>query len=55
MARTQTLQLQYLYTLNFYLMKVLSLILFNERLYKASNIGLFLKKLEKLEKNTKLP
>ena len=55
MARTQTLQLQYLYTLNFHLMKVLSLILFNERLYKASNIGIFLKKLEKLEKNpTKL-
>ena len=53
MARTQTLQLQYLYTLNFHLMKVLSLILFNERLYKASNIGLFLKKLEKLEKNHK--
>ena len=43
MAQTQTLQLQYLYTLNFHLMKVLSLILFNERLYKASNIGLFLK------------
>ena len=35
MARTQTLQLQYLYTLNFHLMKVLYLILFNERLYKA--------------------
>ena len=39
MAQTQTLQLQYLYTLNFHLMKVLYLILFNERLDKASNIA----------------
>ena len=43
MAQTQTLQLQYLYTLSFHLMKVLSLLSFAERLYKASNIGLFLK------------
>jgi hypothetical protein len=53
MARTQTLQLQYLYTLSFHLMKVLSLLSFAERLYKASNIGIFFEKLEKLEKNHK--
>ena len=53
MARTQTLQLQYLYTLSFHLMKVLSLLSFAERLYNASNIDF--EKLEKLEKNTKLP
>ena len=35
MSQTQTLQLQYLYTLNLHLMKVLSLLLFTERLYKA--------------------
>ena len=38
MAQTQTLQLQYLYTLNLHLMKVLSLLLFTERLHKASSI-----------------
>ena len=43
MARTQFLQLQYLYTLSFHLMNVLSLL---------SNIGLFLKKLEKTRKET---
>ena len=54
MAQTQTLKLQYLYTLNFHLMKVLSLILFNERLDKASNIVVvFLEKVEiKKEKPT---
>ena len=52
MARTQTLQLQYLYILSFHLMKVLSLLSFAERLYKASNIGIFF---EKLEKKAKLP
>ena len=55
MARTQTLQLQYLYTLNFHLMKVLSLILFNERLDKASNIVKYWPFFEKLEKKAKLP
>ena len=38
MAQTQTLQLQYLYTLNLHLMKVLSLLLFTERLHEASSI-----------------
>ena len=38
MAQTQTLQLQYHYTLNLHFLKVLSLPLFTERLYKASNI-----------------
>ena len=38
LAQTQTLQFQYLYTLNFHVMKVLSLLLFTERLCKASNI-----------------
>ena len=42
-SQTQTLQLQNLYTLSLHLMKVLSLLSFIERLYKASNIGLFLK------------
>ena len=37
-SQTQNLQLQYLYTLNFHLMKVLSLLFFSERLHKASNI-----------------
>ena len=36
-SQTQTLHLQYLYALNFHLMKVLSLLFFTERLYKASN------------------
>ena len=54
MARTQTLQFQILYTLSFHLMKVLSLLSFAERLYKASNIGLFFEKLEKLEKKYKI-
>ena len=53
-ARTQTLQLQILYTLSFHLMKVLSLLSFTERLHKASKIGLFFEKLEKLEKNYKI-
>ena len=53
MAQTQTLQLQYLYTLNFHLMKVLYLILFNERLDKASNIAFLFEKVEiKKEKVT---
>ena len=52
MAQTQTLQLQYLYTLNFHLMKVLSLILFNERLYSVQGLKHwpFFEKLEKPEK-----
>ena len=37
-SHTQTLQFQFLYTLNLHLMKVLSLLFFAERLYKASNI-----------------
>ena len=37
-SQTQTLHLQYLYALNFHLMKVLYLRLFNERVDKASNI-----------------
>ena len=37
-SHTQTLHFQYLYTLNLHLMKVLSLLFFAERLYKASNI-----------------
>ena len=37
-SHTQTLQFQYLYALNLHLMKVLSLLLFTERLHKASSI-----------------
>jgi hypothetical protein len=55
MARTQTLQLQYFFTLRFHFMKVLSLLFFTERLDKASNIGLFFEKLEKIGKKAKLP
>ena len=36
-SQTKNLHLQYLYALNFHLMKVLSLLFFTERLYKASN------------------
>ena len=55
MARTQTLQFQYLYTLSFHLMKVLSLLFFTERLDKASNICLFFEKLENNWKKSKMP
>ena len=36
-SQTQTIQLQYLYTLNLHLIKVLSLLFFTERLYKSRN------------------
>ena len=49
MAQTQTLQLQYLYTLSFHLMKVLSLLPFAERPCGLKHWPFF-KKLEKLEK-----
>ena len=38
MAQTQTLQFQYLYTLNLHLMKVLSLLFFAERLYSVQGL-----------------